>query len=136
MRVYCDLVVTALEHESIRLLVLDDHPRLRQILAAGIRKATGVLVDEAATLDEALTLLGSRTYAALLSDVNLDDTNAIDVLPAFRRAQPGIRIVLMSGAPADDMRARVLAAGADDFVPKSAGIAALTAAALPPQPTL
>ena len=52
------------------ILVLDDEESIRMLLEEGL-SAHGLRVDSAATLEEALTLIGQRSYDALLCDLNL-----------------------------------------------------------------
>jgi two-component system cell cycle sensor histidine kinase/response regulator CckA len=52
------------------ILVLDDEESIRLLLEEGL-SAHGMLVDCAATPEEALTFAGQRSYDALLCDLNL-----------------------------------------------------------------
>ena len=56
----------------MRMLLVDDKPRLRQAIARSL-SARGYQVQEAATAGEALSLADTRRVDLLLLDVNLPD---------------------------------------------------------------
>lgn len=111
--------------------MVDDHERLRGLIANGIAKRLAATVDQAGDVTQLLQALETRAYDAIASDVSLPGQTSLDALGSIRAVAPVARIVLMSAAPGPDLAGRALAAGADAFVPKSAGLEELCRALVP-----
>jgi CheY-like chemotaxis protein len=79
-----------------RILLVEDERELRELLAAGLRKA-GYTVDIAATRSEAQRRLASDAYALVVADWRLPDGNGIDV--ADQAAKLGAKTVIIHGYP-------------------------------------
>lgn len=115
-----------------RILVVDDHVRLRQLIAEGLANRLNADVAQAGDIGEALLILRTVSFTALVSDVNLPSGSSADALPSLRAAAGAdVWIVLISAAAPPGLGARALAAGADAFVSKTDGLAALCAALEP-----
>ena len=70
-----------------RVLILEDNDALRVMLFTVLRHQP-LLVDTAATADEAMTKVESCDYALILMDMNLPDGESEDFLRRFREARP------------------------------------------------
>jgi CheY-like chemotaxis protein len=98
--------------EGRRLLVVEDHPLNRQLIASLARK-WGLIVKEASTVTEALASLGqSEKFDVVLLDMQLPEKNGFDLAEAIRR-NPGCKsvpLVLLSSirVRAGDERLAVL----------------------------
>lgn len=119
------------EQRVLNVLVVDDHVPLRKLIVKGLAANLPAHVGQAADIAGALEELSQGNYDALVSDVNLPGGSSIEALPRLRAAAPGARIVLMSAAAPPGLADAALAAGADVFVPKSAGVIALCRAVRP-----
>ena len=82
----------------MRILLVDDEPRLRQAIARSL-SARGYQVQEAATAGEALSLADSRRIDLMLLDVNLPDATGWDVLRALNERGETLRTVVFSAVP-------------------------------------
>jgi DNA-binding response OmpR family regulator len=82
----------------MRILLVDDEPRLRQAIARSL-SARGYQVQEAATAGEALSLADSIRVDLLLLDVNLPDATGWDVLRALNERGGLLRTVVFSAVP-------------------------------------
>ena len=106
----------------MKLLIVDDHPVLREGLAALLTQAVpniAVLLarDGAEGLDVAA---GCPDLDAVLLDIAMPGMNGIAVLAEFGRRHPALPIaVLSSSEDPEDVR-RALGAGALGYIPKSA----------------
>ena len=104
----------------IRVLVVDDHPVLRDGVAAILENQTDMaMVGEARDGAEAVA-----RYAALLPDVTLMDLqmpgmNGVDAIAAIRAAHPGARIIVLTTYAGDAQAVRALKAGAVGYLLKS-----------------
>lgn len=88
-------------------LVLEDSEPVRAIVADALR-AAGILVFEAATMQQALAIVASRTDLAIaISDLGLDgETSGAAFLEQALRLRPGLKCVLMSGSVLPGQRVR------------------------------
>jgi DNA-binding NarL/FixJ family response regulator len=107
----------------LKLLVVDDHPVMRDGLAALLTQLgpdTAVL--EASDAAEALTLIsGHDDFDAVILDLGLPGMDGLRALTEFGRERPELPIIVVSASEdARDVR-EALAKGALGYVPKSAG---------------
>jgi len=101
----------------MRILLVEDDPRLREIVGRGLREAAHA-VDEAGTLARARTLAAIGSYDVVVLDVNLPDGSGFDLTRAWREEGAAWPILLLTAR--DDVEDRVegLDAGADDYLVK------------------
>jgi len=100
----------------LRVLVVDDHPRIREPLAAFLRRE-GLQVDTAGDARTLLSLLELRRFDAVVLDVMLPDGDGSQ-LCAHVQATHGIPVLLLTARADVDDRVRGLEHGADDYVVK------------------
>ena len=104
----------------IRILLVDDHPMLREGVIAIIEDRTDMIVaGEARNGLEAV-----EHYAALQPDVTLMDLqmpvmNGLEALMAIRRDHPDARILVLTTYAGDVQAVRALKAGATGYLLKS-----------------
>lgn len=106
----------------IRFLVIDDHPVVREVLPAVLRKAFGeVEAHAAADLADALQWAGEHGAPDMvLLDLGLPGCSGIEALSSLRQSHPGIRIVIFSAADDTGLIRAALKAGAAGYIPKTA----------------
>jgi signal transduction histidine kinase/ActR/RegA family two-component response regulator len=100
----------ALELARLRVLLVDDEARVREVTAAMLESA-GHQVDQAADGAQAVDLLGERSYDVVLSDVVMPQMGGKDLLERVSSLRPAVPIVLMSAyppGPVDTSRAHFL----------------------------
>ena len=92
-----------------RILVVEDHPTLRQAILLVLRDA-GMVVEEAAQGDAALAALRRERPDAILLDMNIPGASGAEVLTALRAdpATAGIPVIVMT-ATGDEGRAAAMA---------------------------
>lgn len=108
------------EPTGITILCVDDHPLLREGIAALIRSQPDMnLVAEAASGREAIRLFRERRPDVTLMDLQLPDMSGIDVLIAIRTEAPDARVVILTTFEGDTEIRRALKAGARGYLLKS-----------------
>jgi two-component system, NarL family, nitrate/nitrite response regulator NarL len=114
----------------MKLLVIDDHPVVREGLAMVLRQLAGAPeVLEAADGEQGLALLAQHSdVRGVLVDLRMAGLAGLPTLARLRATRPELPVMVISASedPADVRRA--MAAGASGYIPKSAGRSTLLAA--------
>ena len=108
------------EPSSIRVFSVDDHPLLREGIAAIIgNEPDMVMVAQAATGLEAIHQFRQHRPDVTLMDLRLPDMSGIDAMMAIRNEFPDARIVMLTTFEGDVEIQRALAAGARGYLLKN-----------------
>ena len=108
------------EPEKIRVLSIDDHPLVREGLAALINsQADMCIVAQGSTGHEAITLFRELQPDVALMDVRLPDLSGIDALITILSAFPQARVIMVTSSEGDVEMERALAGGAKGYILKS-----------------
>lgn len=103
-----------------KILIADDHDLVRETLAAYIRDAGEIHVDQAADLDETLSLIAKNgAYDLVLLDFTMPGMTLPEGLLRTIEANDGRPVALISGTASPDVARRALASGAKGFLPKT-----------------
>lgn len=102
-----------------RLLVVDDHPLMREAIAARLRSSPDLVVAaEASGLREAVAALSAGKFEAAIIDVSLDDGDGIQLVRRLRTTHPSIRTLVLSMFTEEVYGVRAIRAGAWGYVNK------------------
>ncbi|MGH7389386.1 MAG: response regulator transcription factor [Candidatus Rokuibacteriota bacterium] len=116
-----------------RVLLVDDHPMVREGLQSMLRGTDVEVIGEAATAAEALRAVAERPPDVVLLDMKLPDLDGLAALAGLRRAAPAAAIVVVSMIDDVTVIRRALDAGARGWLLKGVGrrdlLAAVRAAA-------
>jgi len=105
----------------IRILLVDDHPLVRDGLRARLEAVpTFDVVGEAGSAAEALDVAQARAPDLVLMDINMRGTNGIEATAAFRAQCPAIAVLILSMHDKQEYVAQAMAAGARGYVLKDA----------------
>src|SRR6266540_3112490 len=103
-------------HAAMRILVVEDEPRLLRNLAKALREE-GYAVDTADAGDDGLYKAESYDYDAIILDVMLPSLDGWEVLQRLRRQKP-TPVLMLTARDAGKDRVRGLDTGADDYLVK------------------
>ena len=100
----------------MQVLIIDDEPALRELLAATLTRA-GHAADEAGTAAEAAALARGDVDLALC-DIKLGDGNGVDLLRNSRAAGIDHRFLMITAFASVETAVEALRAGAFDYLVK------------------
>jgi len=104
----------------IRVVLADDHPLLRQGVAALLADQPDIrLLAEASTGREAIELFRTHRPDLALMDLQMPDMNGIDAMIAIRSEFPEARFIVLTTYTGDVQIVRALRAGARAYLLKS-----------------
>ncbi|MGH2726494.1 MAG: response regulator [Actinomycetota bacterium] len=101
----------------MRVLVVEDHPRMSGLLKRGLEEE-GFAVDVAANGEDGLWLATENSYDAIVLDVMLPGLDGFGVLERLRTAQRWAPVLLLTAKDAVEDRVHGLDLGGDDYLTK------------------
>lgn len=104
----------------IRIVICDDHPLITKGLQSYIKNKKGFeVVATASSAEELLHVLAQIEVDVLLLDINLPDSNGIDLCRAVKNQYPKTQIIGLSNFNEHSIVTRMMANGASGYVVKS-----------------
>lgn len=113
----------------MRVLLVEDEPRLAQNVAAGLREGAGYALDIASDGEAALELLAVAAYDLVILDLMLPKLSGDLVLQRMRANDPVTPVLILTAVSGPESAAQLLNAGADDYLTKPFDLGELTARA-------
>ena len=105
---------------KIRILVVDDHPVLRDGVAAILQNQADMeMVGEARNGEEAVERFRELRPDVTLMDLQMPGMNGVDAIAAIRTEYPGARIIVLTTYAGDVQAVRALKAGALGYLLKN-----------------
>ena len=101
----------------MKLLLLEDDDLLAESLAESL-KDNGYLVDLAASLKAAKSLMATEHYELAILDVGLPDGSGLDLLAQWRRQKRDTPILILTARDTWEDKVVGLETGADDYLTK------------------
>lgn len=112
-----------------RILMVDDHPMMREGLAQLINHEADLAVcGEAATAGQALGLMDSAKPDLVIADISLPDKNGLELIKDLQALRPGLPVLVVSMHDESIYAERVLRAGGRGYIMKQEGGKKLMAA--------
>jgi DNA-binding NarL/FixJ family response regulator len=114
---------------SIRLMLVDDHPLVRDGLRARLEAVPGfAVVGEAANADQAHAQLDALRPTLVLMDVGMKGVNGIDLTAALLEREPSLLVLMLSMYDNPEYVQRAMQAGARGYVLKDSPASEIIAA--------
>ena len=105
-----------------RLLIVDDHPIMRQGLALLINEEPDLIVcGEAETANQAIDAIGKLNPDLVLADITMPGKTGLDLIKDLQTLHPGTAVLVMSMHDESLYAERVLRAGGRGYVMKQQG---------------
>jgi len=102
----------------VRVLIVEDEPRLAENIARSLRESAGYAVDVAPDGEEGLFLAEANVYDAVLLDLMLPKLGGTEVLTRIRKAGQHTPVLVLTARDDKESVVALLNAGADDYLTK------------------
>lgn len=109
-----------------KVLIVEDDISLRKSVKTPL-SVLGFYVDEAGTGEEALMMVRTAPFEAVLLDINMPGIGGIETCKRLRKAFTRLPIIMLTVRDEEDDKVTALDAGADDYITKPFQIRELTA---------
>jgi len=105
----------------IRILVVDDHPIVREGLVAVLEDQTDFeVVGSTGSAEEALSLAGDLQPDVILLDLELPGMSGVEAIPRILQAHPETRVLVFTAYDTDERVFGAIRAGARGYLLKGA----------------
>jgi DNA-binding NarL/FixJ family response regulator len=112
--------MSAIALEQISILIVDDHPVVRQGLHAMLSSEHDIRVQGmAASAREAMYLIECEKPDVVLMDLRMPEMEGIEAITALRRISPDIKILVLTNYGSDEYIVRATQAGAMGYLLKN-----------------
>jgi len=102
----------------MRVLIVEDEPRLAENIARSLRESAGYAVDIAPDGQEGLFMAESNEYDAILLDLMLPHVDGMQLLARIRKAGQRTPVLVVTARDDKESVVALLNAGADDYLTK------------------
>jgi two-component system response regulator PhoP len=102
----------------VRVLIIEDEPRLGENIAQSLRESAGYAVDVATDGREGLFLAESNAYDLVLLDLMLPHMDGTQLLTRIRQAGQHTPVLVVTARDDKESVVALLNAGADDYLTK------------------
>ncbi len=113
----------------MRLLLVDDHPLIREGLTRALQaEFPGSTCVAASTVAEALALVQVETFPTIILDLSLPGRDGLELLREIKDRSPLSRVLIHTMHPEEQFGVRALRSGADGYITKDRPVEELLAA--------
>ncbi len=108
-----------------RVLLVDDEKEFLEIMSERMQ-ARDIEVTTSTSALEAMDLIATESYDAVIMDFMMPEMNGIEALKAIKEKNPEMQIILLTGHATVEKTVEAMKAGAMDLVEKPADLDALS----------
>jgi DNA-binding NtrC family response regulator len=102
---------------KIRLLLVDDEVGYLEVLSKRLGKRS-IDVTTANTGEQAIQLLRRNDFDVAVVDLKMADMDGIDVLVIFKKMDPGLAVIILTGHGSEQAAREGIEKGAFDYLTK------------------
>lgn len=106
--------------DSVRVLIADDHPMVREGLLSMLNEEGIEVVGEAATGREAIDLASQVQPSVILMDVRMPDLDGLEATRLLHERQPSLPVIIVTTFENPAYMAKAVAVGAAGYILKGA----------------
>ncbi len=111
------------EQNSLRVMVVDDHPMWREGVSRDLTAAGYDVVAATGEGRQAVRIAGAARPDVVVLDLQLPDISGVEVVNGLREAVPEVRVLMLSASGEQQSVLDAVKAGASGYLLKSAGLA-------------
>jgi two-component system KDP operon response regulator KdpE len=115
-----------MNRDAGNVLIVDDERSIRLSLRTVLANF-GFEIVEAARGEEALALVRTAHFDAVLLDINMPGMGGVEVCKMIRKVSPRLPIIMLTVQGSEDRKVEALDSGADDYITKPFQLRELTA---------
>ncbi len=104
--------------KDVRVLIIEDEPRLAENIARSLRESAGYAVDIAPDGQEGIFLAQSSDYDSILLDLMLPKLDGLEILKRLRQGGSHTPVLVLTARDEKESVVNLLNAGADDYLTK------------------
>jgi DNA-binding NarL/FixJ family response regulator len=104
---------------SASVLVIDDHPLVRDGIKRSLTAAGFICVGEAGSLKEAIAMIALHNPDVITVDLNLPDGNGLEIISWARKNSPTIAIIVLTLEDDLELVSAASQSGAQAFISKT-----------------
>lgn len=105
--------------QKFKILLVDDHPLVREWLASLINQQPDLVIcGEAESAGEALRYLGAAAPDLAIVDLSLKESSGLELIKTIRSAHPSVAVIVLSMHDEKHYAERAIRAGARGYVMK------------------
>jgi DNA-binding NtrC family response regulator len=108
-----------------RVLLVDDEEEYLEIMSERMR-ARDIDVTTSTSAREALDMIATGSFDAVIMDFMMPEMNGIEALKAIKEKNPEMQIILLTGHATIEKTVEAMKAGAMDLIEKPADLDALS----------
>jgi DNA-binding NtrC family response regulator len=108
-----------------RVLLVDDEEEYLEIMSERMR-ARDIEVTTSTSAREALDMIATESFDAVIMDFMMPEMNGIEALKAIKEKNPEMQIILLTGHATVEKTVEAMKAGAMDLIEKPADLDALS----------
>ena len=101
---------------SRAVLIIDDDPLIRRLIAATLKDVNGYTIHEAASGEDGLEAAAVLGPELVLVDYEMPGITGVETCRRLRAAGSGATLVMLTGSTLADTEAQARAAGVDRFL--------------------
>jgi len=106
---------------KIRLLLVDDEVGYLEVLSKRLGKRN-LDVTTAATGQQAIQILRNNEFDVAVVDLKMTDMDGIDVLKIFKKMDPDLAVIILTGHGSEQAAREGIEKGAFDYLTKPCGL--------------
>ena len=110
---------------SARVLLVDDEEDFLDIMAERMG-ARGIDVSTASSAEDALDMVQTESYDAVIIDFLMPEMDGFSALKMFKASRPDLSVILLTANVTEEQRSEAINRGALDVIEKPADLNLLT----------